>query len=1014
MIDYEEFRQSKLADKIRHISDYVHSRVQELESKITQTEDINNIATTDFAKYLQGTGMPTFDDLSNIADEYYKDIAERKKQTQSLDERIADSKSGITTIKEYPNGLFMVELTTAKALEFEGTEMGICVGEESYIKRLGKPGNRFFSLRSLNKDGVFEPHATISIESGRFSEIKGKANKNIKGKYIAAVRDFISGDVIRQFVPEIKNTNVPDSEKEYLGYVNSAYFYNPGPEEGKVFDLHNLPPEGANINTIGLYNGDQNYINFELLSVSNIEFRETPDAALIKALARFKKIENLKISYTQLPVQSIATINAEKISFVSEKISFAESLPIDYLLQAIQTNPNTKLSVGTLTIDADNIPGAELSRILNHIKSTGITIKNINQKFFDEMPEIPGNPVINARPGTNIDASNQSAGDFYGKITGAYKGVAVRQAIDEFGVLKEQTFHDNFTPFSVLPKEINFDDVKEIELISGRGTDFIKRASQFAKNITKATMTTMQITQKILDSLPPKITRIDTNCTIHKDLVFPDNIKELNLDTTSIVELGSLARQSKIKTIISEKPMNIHSSENDVIPPNHITVHGDVKAYTKDGFDLSNLNMDGGTLELRLDGIFVQPGNKNWCPRNIETLKIGGIRVTGGDIDRLLPGISSSVKHLDIYSAITDNLDNIPIKVLQNLRTIRPPKDYTERFMETVSARAPHIVFDTKVSGPNPKYKNFTVKEVNIEYKDNLDMADFPKMKKLFIEHSDNISLANLPDTCEVLETKSSEVNLSKIPKTSKLKSVKLSYMKDEAVDIGALPGTVAELSLGRNDFDPAQLAHLVNLKTLSSKRINDYIDLIPINILRQAEISSGDNDEILASHTIDRLKEKIATSMLPAGSQYDKIKAAEKWRQGINNARDDNYQIRLAAFRIYTANILDNQPTVGINKIYNKLKKDRFNLMMKFLDGLMPSLSNIDKIKRGIGIINQDYKNHPAFNEYGRPGRPAIEWMAKIMPPVHPQLLQIFEKRNMDKSLPIMHLQNSKALIKS
>ena len=264
--DYEKFRESQLGADIAEISHYVFKRVKESETTMTAAADIFDIVKSDFKKYLQGTGKLSLKQILATSREYYKDLAEQAKTKQTLAERIEQSQTGIKLLKEYENGLAMYELLPSPdgngghlSLTFEADEMGNCIGSEKYYtSRIGKEGERFFSLRSPNEDGILEPHCTIHLTSyGKLAEIKGKSNGNVKFPYILAVRHFI---------------------KEYLGYdientdsrhrIRWRELDNIGYFDG--FDIYNLPADGAELRYLNLYSGDYKYIDFSCISVTDI------------------------------------------------------------------------------------------------------------------------------------------------------------------------------------------------------------------------------------------------------------------------------------------------------------------------------------------------------------------------------------------------------------------------------------------------------------------------------------------------------------------------------------------------------------------------------------------------------------------------------------------------------------------------------------------------------------------------------------------------------------------------
>jgi hypothetical protein len=79
-----------------------------------------------------------------------------------------DVMSGVRKIKEFPDGSFFAELTTAMALKTEGSQMGHCVG--GYWNRVKTGDTRIVSLRDA--DGY--PHVTIELNRPAEVHVEGR------------------------------------------------------------------------------------------------------------------------------------------------------------------------------------------------------------------------------------------------------------------------------------------------------------------------------------------------------------------------------------------------------------------------------------------------------------------------------------------------------------------------------------------------------------------------------------------------------------------------------------------------------------------------------------------------------------------------------------------------------------------------------------------------------------------------------------------------------------------------
>lgn len=299
--NYKKFKESQLGSDILTISHYVFSRVKQLETKMTSAADIFKIIKDDSLKYLQGAGKPSLEQILEISREYYNDLAEQEKVSQTLAERIEWSKTGIKLLKEYGNGLAMYEMLRSPngkgghiSLTFESNEMGHCIGNhETYTKLIGKKGHRFFSLRSLNKDGILEPHCTLSIEYGRLAQIKGKRNGNVKFPYIPAVRDFVKS-------LGYGNEKIPMSERNKIGYIGHS----------KTIDLYNLSEYGVKIHTLSLYSGDYKYIDFSRIrTIEKLILMDKFTDRDFKELSKIQKIAHISLGEANVEPKILKTLD---------------------------------------------------------------------------------------------------------------------------------------------------------------------------------------------------------------------------------------------------------------------------------------------------------------------------------------------------------------------------------------------------------------------------------------------------------------------------------------------------------------------------------------------------------------------------------------------------------------------------------------------------------------------------------------------------------------------------------
>ena len=156
-------------------------------------------------------------------------FAQAIKNSEAWHKKLANKKQkstvepGSKVVMEFPDGYFWVELASDNSMKNEGARMGHCVGDGGYhrLYLLGKI--TIYSLR----DSKNEPHITMDVDpsTDTVSQIKGKANTEIKPEYLPYLFEFLKknkwskinfdkGTAIReQYLTWLKET-----AKEYDGF----------------------------------------------------------------------------------------------------------------------------------------------------------------------------------------------------------------------------------------------------------------------------------------------------------------------------------------------------------------------------------------------------------------------------------------------------------------------------------------------------------------------------------------------------------------------------------------------------------------------------------------------------------------------------------------------------------------------------------------------------------------------------------------------------------------------------
>jgi hypothetical protein len=115
------------------------------------------------------------------------------------------------------SGYTWVEVLSAEALNYEGQQMGHCVG--SYASRVQSQNCQIYSLR----DSKNEPHVTIEARGDRVIQIKGKQNKEVVEKYWDYVADFLTKS-------HLDASGTSDLKNIGMYYQDGKVMKEPGPE----------------------------------------------------------------------------------------------------------------------------------------------------------------------------------------------------------------------------------------------------------------------------------------------------------------------------------------------------------------------------------------------------------------------------------------------------------------------------------------------------------------------------------------------------------------------------------------------------------------------------------------------------------------------------------------------------------------------------------------------------------------------------------------------------------------
>ena len=361
--DEDTFKSSSIANNFREISDYVDYVFGNRESKITEPKSIVDIIRAD-AKELDLTiDKLTPANIVNIYNNLLARIAEENRNKQTEKEQIELSQIGIKPVRDFGDGLVMYRLLPDteyynehgehRNLVYESDQMGICIGQkaQSYSQKiLNQDENQYYTLRSRAKNGQLIPHCTIEVNGDVITQVKGKANSPITGKYIKQVREFLKDNLNCAF-PGEENTG---NKRELYDYNNIGYIKD---KQEQTVDVFKLPPntefgaftydllttKGVNteniksIDTLILANvGNKEITQKDIdviqktCSIKEFDFRQ----AKLRGKYDFGNVKEINLSYTDLTnAEVIFNPNAERINLSRAKLhgkcSFSNVKEID-------------------------------------------------------------------------------------------------------------------------------------------------------------------------------------------------------------------------------------------------------------------------------------------------------------------------------------------------------------------------------------------------------------------------------------------------------------------------------------------------------------------------------------------------------------------------------------------------------------------------------------------------------------------------------------------------------------
>ncbi len=203
-IDESMFKSSEMVRNFHEISDYVDYIFGNRETKIVEPKSVIDVIKNDAKNLGLIFEKLTIKDIVSVYRSLWNRIAIENRNKQTEQEQIKQSHIGIKPVKDFGNGLVMYRLLPDteyykkhhlhRNLVYEGDQTGTCTGDASQTysqKIFDEDVNQYYSLRSMRPNGRLIPHCTIEVKGDIVSQIRGKANEPVNGKYIKQVREFL-------------------------------------------------------------------------------------------------------------------------------------------------------------------------------------------------------------------------------------------------------------------------------------------------------------------------------------------------------------------------------------------------------------------------------------------------------------------------------------------------------------------------------------------------------------------------------------------------------------------------------------------------------------------------------------------------------------------------------------------------------------------------------------------------------------------------------------------------------
>lgn len=282
-VNVDALRSSELFRQVQHIHDYVTAYIGNHAEKV--------ISPGYFITLLGNN--KNWRNLYDTAETYFEKQRQAAAKNPEMQNKIKASREGVEVVKTYPeSGLQAVRLLTKEALDYEGKEMGHCIGGGSYDKYLEDGSRQYYSIRELSAGGEWKPHVTFECEKDKIRQCKGKADKAVIGRYLKEARDFAAQIIGRHKLSSVKKDKLGDWKN--LGYTSD--------KAGNIWDLHGKE-EIIDAEFSSLYVECEDLANWPILKnvkVEELQLNGVVDGGVWNRVCEFSEIGTLNLNGVQI------------------------------------------------------------------------------------------------------------------------------------------------------------------------------------------------------------------------------------------------------------------------------------------------------------------------------------------------------------------------------------------------------------------------------------------------------------------------------------------------------------------------------------------------------------------------------------------------------------------------------------------------------------------------------------------------------------------------------------------